>query len=256
MRTFLTSAAAALLTLAIAASAFPTSSPFSISPLRLEFDDAVRDSELEIRNTGQEPLDVQLRVESWAQDDRGEDVLSATDTIIVFPRIARVEAGASRIFRIAHRIPGPIESEYSYRLFAEELVSEEDAEALQFALQISIPVFVRSPDLAPALEIASSGVSDRTLDLVVENRGSATGRVGEIRATGLGEGTGEVFTAQGNGWYVLPGARRVFSVPLPDECGSATRLRVEAFLPEGSLTRTIAVDTNGCSDPSDGARLP
>ena len=202
--------------------------PFSVSPIRIELGETERDAVFTIRNQGDGQLDIQLRLVAWGQDEAGNDVYSETDDVLVFPLITQIPAGEERFVRVTHRLRDGFEAERTYRLFAEELVSQAALEdPLTFALQVSVPVLIGTPSPSPSFSVTDVDHVGGTVRVSVRNDGNRHGRVGAISVRGTDAAGNTVLEAQGSGWYVLRGAQRSFSVALPpDLCEAATSFEV------------------------------
>jgi P pilus assembly chaperone PapD len=84
----------------------------------------------------------------------------------------------------------------------------------------------------------------------VRNTGNLHISVDRLSVTGTGPSAASTFTKYGPGWYVLPGATRIFEVPMTDtECRSTTKVDVEVFGHNRSLKGASQVSPAACVAP-------
>ena len=222
---------------------------FGVSPLRLGLGDGVRDTELTLTNQSDRPLNVQARAMRWTQDEAGNDVTTDADDLVLFPRITEIPVGESRSIRIALRGGEPVD-ETAYRIFVEELPSQAAADApVQFTLQVSVPLFLRSGPAERALAVQGARLQDGSIHVDLVNTGNTYSRLGQIEVRGIGNDGAETFRAEIPGWYMLTGTERAFAAPITaDECQATARVEIAAH--EENYTVEDAVDATRieCSD--------
>ncbi|TFZ08772.1 fimbrial biogenesis chaperone [Ramlibacter humi] len=149
-----------------------TAADLQISPITLEFGPTQQGQGVWLRNSGGGPVDAQVRVLRWSQND-GQETLEPTRELLPTPSFIRIEPGGQQLVRIVRVRPQAPEAELTYRLLIDELPvtrassaagtagsdAEEQAQqqvGLRFLLRYSVPVFVAptqaspSPSAAPA----------------------------------------------------------------------------------------------------------
>ena len=221
---------------------------FKAVPVRLYLDAQSKTAVLKIVNEGDEKVTVQMDAKSWKQDDAGKDIYDSTGDIIIFPKLASIEKGVTRIIRVGYK-GKPGLQEKTYRLFAQELPVTKPGElALKFALTLSIPVFV-----APEKEMANwtaeaAGLSEESLKVKVTNSGNSHIIVSKIKARGLNESGEEVFSRETAGWYTLAGKSRIYTVGIPhEECLKARTIKVEATIERTTREFSFEVKKEMCT---------
>jgi len=193
-------------------SGMAAASPFQVTPMRLELESGSNIGSVTVFNSGDKPLDVQVKAKAWSQDQQtGNDVLEPTKELIFFPKIFKIPAHGSQNVRVGYR--GEVAGhERSYRLFIRELpVKKLGLSGAQFVLQISMPVFIypkgsekpRTPDMR------GLQVHDGQLMLEAVNESPRYYSLNKIELLGKHAGD-DVLHDEKAGWYVLSGATRLF----------------------------------------------
>ena len=84
----------------------------------------------------------------------------------------------------------------------------------------------------------------------VRNTGNLHINVENVAVKGTGASNASTFSKEGQGWYVLPGATRIFEVPMTAaECKSTTAVNVEVFGHNTSLKGASQVSPAACAAP-------
>ena len=201
-----------LLALWLAASVFAASgahaASLQISPISLSLQTQQRAGAFTLGNLGSAPLTAQGRVFRWEQDDKGADVLTPSDALVVSPPMVKLEAHSEQQFRVIRTQPAGALGE-SYRLIVDELPAPSDTprKGLQLVLRYSVPVFLNSsenpqPTLLWQFEPQGKGKTA----LVVHNTGTVRAQIGRVWVE-RGAGKEPQPVNEGLAGYVLPGKR-------------------------------------------------
>ncbi len=203
-----------------------------VAPILLEFPPQEQSQALWLTNSGDQPLQAQVRVQRWTQEG-GADQLAPTRDLVASPALLEVAPGQRQLVRIVRLQSGPIAGEQAFRLLVDELPSTGDTSGqesgLSFLLRYSIPVFVgtpmpvpvetsrRGPPQAPTPTTDVSLLSARWQDgqLQVENRGDRRARLSQL-AWINSDGT-RVDLKPGLLGYVLAGQRMQWPLPQPQQ---------------------------------------
>lgn len=178
-----------------------------------------------LSNTGREPLQAQVRVFSWTQDDGGE-VLAPTRDVAVSPPLLEVPPLGRQRVRVVRLAADPPFAETAYRLVVDELPQTAAAAGEQPLLRYSIPVFLL-PAPAPAGPLLSARIEEDASGqrlLRLENSGDRHARVAALRYIGTGGRRHEL--APSLAGYVLAGRYKHW--PLPEDAGRPPYGRFEA----------------------------
>ena len=151
--------------------------------------------------------------------------LNPSADVTFFPKLVELPAGASRNVRIGINAATARDVEQSFRLFVEELPDQSApaANAVALRTKIGIPVFVRPAKPTRTAVIDGVSVENGKVLTRVRNTGNLHISVDRLSVSGTGRSAAPTFTKYGPGWYVLPGATRIFEVPMTAaECRSTT----------------------------------
>ncbi len=99
-------------------------------------------SKLRLQNLETYPVDVQIRVFRWVQEN-GKDKLVPTRDVVASPPFAKIKPGGRNVIRLVRLSKRPIRGEESYRLLIDEIPrkSRQATNAIGFAVRYSLPVF-------------------------------------------------------------------------------------------------------------------
>lgn len=166
-------------------------------------------------NGGEQPLQAQVRVFRWIQDEAGER-FEPTRALAASPPMLELAPGARQLVRVI-RLGPPPPAEESYRLIVDELPPPDGARrpGLQFVLRYSVPVFLAAagdPPTAPQLGAALSFDGDRA-SLEVRNRGDRHAQLADLAFVDQRGQRHPVAT--GLLGYVLPGQRMRWPLTAP-----------------------------------------
>ena len=197
------------------------SANFSISPLGIGLTSSGSNATITITNRSNTALRIQATPYAWSQTETNDMVLKPTKQLVVYPTVFTVEPGQARKLRVGTTVPSEA-TQLAYRLVLEQLPSLQAAlapkgqDAVDLRTRLTVPVVLR-PSAPPTRSIAiqSATVSKSAVDVVLTNPGNAHAEVSTIRVHGIGQGGKSLFDKTGNAWYVLAGATRKFTIPVP-----------------------------------------
>ncbi len=114
-----------------------------VGPTTLELNAQRPVGVLSVRNTGDSNSIVQLEILAWSQAD-GSDQYQPTEEIAATPEVFELAPGAQREVRVGVRAATLPAGEHSYRVYVREVPpgAATDAQQLNFAVRIGVPVFV------------------------------------------------------------------------------------------------------------------
>jgi fimbrial chaperone protein len=195
------------------------SATFSVSPLRIELDARHRTDMLTLRNTGDEPLRIQVRSMRWAMESGGEWRLTSSDDLIVTPQMLEIAPGQSGQLRIGSLLDAGTR-EASYRLLLDELPNLADDQSapspeIRVLTQVSLPVFLEPAQDSHVPGVSSASIEHGELVLGVGDEGTRRLDPQKIKLT-LMDRAGQVLEEREQMEnYVLPGSTWFLHVKLP-----------------------------------------
>jgi fimbrial chaperone protein len=189
------------------AAVFAQAGSLAISPVRVDLSEAKLNSTVQVTNSGDEPITVQVHAASW-RTEGAEDSYFETNDVVVNPPVFTLAAGQKQIIRLGLRSRDRIEIERSYRLILEEVPKPPKPGTIGTVLRISLPIFqVPRRPVAPILIWQAGFTDDGALKISVRNDGSAHDRIKELVIEVGAERIPSSLSA-----YVLPGGRRDFVI--------------------------------------------
>jgi len=238
---------------ALFAPSFATASNFTVTPTEVNLSTSQTSALVTLRNGSKVPLRFEITLFTWSEDEHGKMELKPSTDVTFFPKLVELAGGASRNIRIGINAGAARDVEQSFRLFVEELPDQSapktTANAVAIRTKLGIPVFVRPAKPSRTAVIDGVSVDGGKVLTRVRNTGNLHISVDTIAVKGTG-GSAPTFTKEGPGWYVLPGATRIFEVPMTAaECKSTTSVAVEVIGHNASLKGASQVSPAACGAP-------
>lgn len=246
------SLASAALAFGLATDAWAIS--LKVAPVRVVMTNGATSTMVELTNQGNDPLRVQATPYDWAQDGAGEDKLTPSTELLVFPSMIVLKPGETRRVRVGTQ-GGYGAGEKSFRILFAELPSNMSSaqgqqELLRVVANTSIPVFVRPATSKGIPKVEGVVVGKDRVKFAIRNTGNAHAMIEKVRVEAL-DGTGKVqSTDEHAGWYVLPNMQRPFEFAFGSKlhCKGAAALRVTS-LSRDSGNDTFTVEKPTCAAP-------
>jgi len=225
---------------------------FVVTPTEVDLSTATTSALLTLRNASKAPLRFEVTLFTWSEDERGTMTLQPSTDVTFFPKLIELAPGASRNIRLGINAGTSRDVELSYRIFVEELPDQSapSPNAVAIRTKVGIPVFVRpaKPERSAVIDCVS--VAGGKVLTRVRNTGNLHINVDSIAVKGTSASSASTFSKEGAGWYVLPGATRIFEVPMSGaECQSTKTVAVEVFGHNKSLKGASPVSPAACVAP-------
>ena len=229
------------------------SGQWRVAPARVFLDREARSSVITIVNEGEEKVNLQCKAMEWTQDPEGKDVYNESKELVFFPRILMVDKGEQRIIRAGIKAPATAR-EKTYRLFIEEIPQPKkgssDSAQLTIAIRFGVPFFVKPLKEEAAGELTGLGMAKGIVSASVRNTGNTHFRIIEISLKGKDGKGEETFASKLDGWYLLAGADRIYSSPIPaGKCDTTKQIDI-------TVTTDTKIILNGRLDVEKGHCLP
>lgn len=169
-----------------------------------------------LSNSGDAPVQVQLRVFRWTQKD-GKERLEPTRDLVISPPMQTLPPGERQLVRLVRTRPIAPTSEMSYRVIVDELPApNKEQQGLQFVLRYSVPVFVvpeTQTPIAPSLRTSLVAAEDGQMAIEIENSGSEHAQIADLVYTDASNKQETIIP--GLVGYVLPGQRMRWPLKSP-----------------------------------------
>lgn len=200
-----------------------------VAPISVELEHDRNAETLWLSNTGDVPVQAQVRVMKWSQDG-GADTLEPSRELLPSPPIVEILPGERQLVRIVRPDASEVAKEQAFRLLVDELPNAEQSSSagLQFLLQYSIPVFVLPPGATPqhapgprpptdtsALSARLESGNEGAM-LTVVNRGDRRVRLSALASID-GSSSAGTMLVPGLLGYVLAGQRMQWPLGVPAE---------------------------------------
>jgi fimbrial chaperone protein len=224
--------------LIIAAAGMAAAGSFSISPIRVDLDNAHRTEFFTIHNDDDAPVVIQIRTVDWSQQN-GEEQYRDSQELLTTPPVFQIAPKGEQIVRVALRRLVDPTRELSYRLFFQEVPppSAQKLNGLSVALRLSVPVFVQPAKSTGAdLQWQVHALSPRSMEVEVTNLGTAHQHVTDFDVQ-----VGDVAHAHVNlARYVLPGAHVSWTIDVPADAAPTETVTVHGFSDAGEFSAKAA----------------
>lgn len=212
-----------------------------VSPVILDLRAPAAASSLRIWNDAKTPINVQVRIFRWTQQN-GSDVYTAVEDVVASPPMTQLKPGAENLIRIVRLSKTPIRAEESYRVIVDELPSggRPQSGTVNLVVRHSIPVFfspASTGDAEPVWSITRQGKGYR---VSVSNNGQKRIRIANLKVLG---GNGQAIAQQqGLVGYVLGKSGASFLVPATGGKRAGGTLKISAESEGGPVNATARVN--------------
>lgn len=213
-----------LLAVALCAGATATAcaASFNVNPIGFDLTAERSAGVLQIRNTGEQPVRIQVQAVDWSTDG-SKEVLSDTDALLLNPPIFSIEPGQLQFLRFGLRHPENSASEKSYRLLIDEVPpAGSQGPGLRTLLRVSIPVFISPKMRQEKISWQLKRVAGALL-LSAANEGNVHSKINQLRLSNGDDKDALQINAPA---YVLPGQRKEWSLANGKIRDGAVRLHI------------------------------
>jgi fimbrial chaperone protein len=227
------------------------SGEWRVTPIRLILERGARSGVITVQNDSDAPMNFQAEGKEWIQDSEGKDQYTETNDLIYFPKKLVIPPKEERVIRVGLK-GGTGAREKTYRLFIEELSSPQQPETEQtqitVAIRFAVPLFIKPEKETVSGDIIQAELLKGNLDARLKNTGNVHFRIKSISFSGINSRGETIFSQEVNGWYLLAGASRTYSVAIPDDiCSQLGALEIQAQTDRISFSRKIDADASMCS---------
>ena len=224
---------------------------FSVDPVNIFFEAGQRATILHVKNQADAKLTLQLTAYAWAQDEEGKDIYTASDEVIIFPKILSFERGEERIVRMGIKAPAG-KKEKTFRVYLEEIPVSQDplsqGAVLRTIMRVGVPVFVSPVKAVLEGTIESLSFSRSDLSFSVKNTGNIHFIIKSIQIDGFNKAGEPLFRTELGGWYLLEGRSRTYTTSISrDICTKLDYLTIRIDTDRLILKEYLEVRSAQCS---------
>ena len=242
-----------ILLMSLSVSMLAYAAQMSVSPTKLKLFPKQKFTVLNVTNKSDKPLNVQVSVQTWSQNETGQPILENTSELIVFPKLLKIEGQTERLIRVGYRGKWP-RIEQAYRIFVEELPVKDPRKDNTFGVSVtvrfSVPAFVRDrEETAPKHHFQIENVETResVLKIGMRNIGNYHFTVDNIVADLSDEKGTNLFSQSILGWYVLPHKRNVFEIKLEQPvCLAAHTAKIRVTVKKQTQVGLFQLQSDSC----------
>ena len=224
--------------MAITAAAPPArSASLNVAPISIEIVEPASTGAVTLRNHGERPLNVQVRLFRWTQVD-GADRLEPTDDVVASPPIVTINAGADYVVRLQRIAQSAAQSEETYRTVIDELPdpNRQRNGSIAIVLRYLVPTFFMSPDASqPRLSWSIARRGGATV-LAATNSGDKRIQIIDLRLM-VAKGR-SLMVGKGLAGYVLGHSARAWT--LPSKAGAVSGGVVVAASDHGPISAPVS----------------
>lgn len=211
---------------------------FNVNPIGFKLTAERSSGLLQIRNTGDAPVRLQVSAVDWLTDGR-QEILQDTNAILLNPPIFSIAPGQIQFLRFGLREPARSDTEQAYRLLVEEVPpGGPQGPGLMTLLRVSIPVFIAPQETQEKLTWQIRR-GETGLVLAAVNEGNVHGKIIQIRLNNpdLDEGL-HIRTPA----YILAGQRKEW--PLESGKIHAGKVRLKVQTDKAEIEEYLMLDTD------------
>jgi len=168
------------------------------SPVSLEVHAPAAATTLNLINTGATPINAQIRVFRWTQQN-GEERLDPAESVVASPPAAALQPRTQYTIRIVRIDRTPFSGEDTYRVIVDE-IPDPNRSGVNIAIRYSIPLFFVAPDAAAAQLSWTAAREGNRLALTATNQGDRHVRLSALKGRDRGA---SVSFGDGLAGYVL-----------------------------------------------------
>ena len=224
---------------------------YGVNPINVVLSPKVSTVLLKLRNQDTTAGSFQFKVFKWEQNAQGEDKLTPTEDIILFPSLLSVESQAERQIRLGSKVP--INNvEKTYRLIVEELptkTSQSTQNAIQVLTNLSIPIFLQPSQINQSGKMGQLAIKKGNLSFEINNTGNVNLPPQQITVQGVSATGEKIIETSVNSWYILAGNTKSYSVELPpkEKCNGVKKLVVEVKTAKTTFKETLDTPQGACA---------
>lgn len=174
-----------------------------VSPVSLTTPPSKSSSIIHVSNASDKPLQAQIRVFAWRQEDN-KDVLEETSQIIASPPFVTLGPGTKQLVRLVRTSPSAQVDEANYRLIVDELpIPDQLQKGINLNLRYSIPLRISGKEVTKVKPVVDVNwkIDGGLLTVSIKNDSEVRAQIGTIK---LSTNLNTANLSTGLVGYVLP----------------------------------------------------
>jgi fimbrial chaperone protein len=221
---------------------------FEFGPPTMSLSGSDRIATVTLTNVAADPVRFEVEAFRWDQRPDGQLQLDPTTDLVVFPRLLTLGGHETRRIRVAVSVP-PGDVEKTYRLQVSEIPnfntpSQAPGASIELRSQLRLPIFFAPTATHVAGAISNAIIRHGILTFSVTNSGTTHFITRNLSVTARGAANAALFSKELDGWYVLAGGHRDYSVVLPH----CEQIRAITLIADAGMhvSQTIDVPPDAC----------
>lgn len=205
-----------------------SASSFQVTPMLGDVPPDQTMQAVTIRNTGNDPLTIQVDAYRWSQEDN-RDRTETAEHLMIVPPITTVRPGGSQLVRFAFR-GASREREHAFRVHYREVpeAPREGFFGVSTVVKLDVPLFFAPANPTREIEWQVEAIRPgSTLRVTAHSRGNRFSRFSRVAVL---RSDGTLLAEEGGPLYVLGGATRSWELEADGSVseGEAVTLQVES----------------------------
>lgn len=151
---------------------------FNFSPMSqtIEVEGKRNGAQFLIENDSSTNIAVELTVKSRQMNENGEETLSDTKEVTIFPPQIIIPPNEKRTVRVTYNVKDVPETEKSYRVIAEQLPLKVDEKTkneagIKMLMKYVAALYAAAPNTKSGVKLLSHASDGKEMKLVIENKG-------------------------------------------------------------------------------------
>jgi len=170
------------------------------------------------------PVDLQIQVFRWTQNN-GNDVYQNTKDLIIAPPQLKIPIGKSQLVRVGWRNPMPLTQELAYRMIITDLTPyTQPKNSVLIRLRINLPIFIEPSDPTLHMGWQLKKINGNQIRVIATNTGNVHVEVTKLTLT---NSNSEVIASQPTQFYLLPNQSKEGVLTLNKSPGSSVTVTAE-----------------------------
>jgi len=226
-------------TLLVSAPTLAAAASLTVSPVSLDVAAPGATATIKLRNEGTAPLNAQIRVFKWIQEN-GEEKLEPTNEVVASPPLATLNPGTDYTVRVVRTSKEATAGGATYRLLVDELPDPTRAKngTITIVLRYSIPVFFYPVDVTRPKVTWSFNQRNGRWYVSATNNGGRHVRLSSLKLQGTGAA---ISYGDGLVGYVLGNSTKSWPIADSRKLGAGKSVVITADTDAGPISASTTM---------------